>query len=83
MAAADDRRMRSLLAQACCAAGGVTGLWLGFLAELGQPGSAGARGALTDVLLPVGWRVVAGVLAGAGVAWLLNATVLRARPPAR
>jgi len=69
-----------LLAQCCCAAGGLAGLWLGFLAGLGKPGGSDAGAALLRVMVPVGWRVAAGVVAGALVAWWVAALIARLRP---
>jgi len=65
------------LVQACCAAGGVAGLVLGFVAALGQASDPRFASALAAVLVPVGLHVVAGVLAGAFAAWLLL-TAIRA-----
>ena len=69
-----------LLAQCCCAAGGLAGLWLGFLAGLGKPGGPDAGAALLGVMVPVGSRVAAGVVAGALVAWAVAALIPRLRP---
>jgi hypothetical protein len=57
--------MRSLLTQACCVAGGVVGLWLGFFAALEEIAPA-------DTMLVVGWHVVSGVAAGALCAWAVT-----------
>ena len=67
--------MRNLLAQCCCAAGGLAGLWLGFLAAPKEAGSAHVLRALAEVLVPVAWHVGIGVLAGVLVAWMLIVTV--------
>lgn len=72
-----------LLVQFCCGAGGLGGLWLGFLATLGKPASAGSGAALAGVLVPMGWRVVLGAVAGACVASLLRAVVSRVRAAGR
>jgi hypothetical protein len=64
--------LHHLVVQGCCAAGGLTGLWLGFIAAPKRGASPDLPAALAEVLLPVGWRVGAGVLAGALAAWLLG-----------
>ncbi|HEU5109498.1 MAG TPA: hypothetical protein VFT95_13225 [Micromonosporaceae bacterium] len=71
-----------LVVQGCCAAGGLAGLWLGFLAALGRRGDPDAGAALAAVILPVGWRVAAGVIIGALVAWAASVAIpwLRAAP---
>jgi len=69
-----------VLAQCCCAAGGLVGLWLGFLAGLGRHAGTDADAALAAVLVPVGWRVAAGVVAGALVASAVAAVIPRLRP---
>ena len=73
--APDDRFMRNLLAQCCCAAGGLGGLWLGFLAAPKEAGSAHVLRALAQVLIPVAWHVGIGVLTGVLVAWMLTVAV--------
>ena len=75
VARADDRLMRNLLAQCCCAAGGLAGLWLGFLAAPKEAGSAHVLRGLAQVLIPVAWHVGIGVLAGVLVAWMLTVAV--------
>lgn len=77
-AATTAEEVYRLVAQCCCAAGGVAGLWLGFLAGLGKRG--GPDAGLATVLLPVGWRVAAGVVAGALVAWAVSAAIPWLRP---
>jgi hypothetical protein len=72
-----------LLVQCCCAVGGLAGLWLGFLAGLGRPGSPDADAALAAVLVPVGWRVAAGVITGALVAGAVAAAIAWLRPAGR
>lgn len=72
-----------LVVQCCCAAGGLTGLWLGFLAALGTRGGPDADAALLAVMVPVGWRVAAGVVAGALVAWAVRAAIPGLRPASR
>ena len=72
-----------LLVQCCCAAGGLVGLWLGFLAGLGRPGSPEGDAALAAVLVPVGWRVATGVIAGALVAGAVSAAIEWLRPAGR
>lgn len=69
-----------LVVQCCCAAGGLAGLWVGFLAVLGTRGGPDADSALAAVLVPVGWRVVAGVVIGALVAWAVSAAIPWLRP---
>ena len=72
-----------LVVQCCCAAGGLAGLWLGFLAGLGRPGSPDADAALAAVLVPIGWRVAAGVITGALVAGAVSAAIWGLRPAIR
>jgi hypothetical protein len=67
--------LRRLALQCCCAAGGLAGLWFGFLAAPKQDSSPHLLDALAQVLVPVGWRVGLGVLLGAVAAWLLVAIV--------
>jgi hypothetical protein len=67
--------IRRLVMHFCCALGGLAGLWLGFLAAPKHGGSAQLLPALGEVLMPVGWRVGAGVAAGALVAWTLAVAV--------
>ena len=67
--------MRNLLAECCCATGGLIGLWLGFLAGLGKRGGPDADAALAAALATIGWRVAAGVIAGALVAWAVAAAI--------
>jgi hypothetical protein len=73
----------NLLVQICCAAGGLAGLWLGFLAGLGKRGGPDADAALLAVMIPVGWRVAAGVIIGAMVAWAASAAIPWLRPAPR
>ena len=68
-----------LMAQCCCAAGGLAGLSLGFLAALGERGGPDADAALLALMVPVGWRVVAGVAVGALVDWTVTAAISRLR----
>ena len=75
--------LHRLVVQGFCAGGGLTGLWLGFQAAPKQGASAHLPAALAEVMLPVGWRVAAGVLAGAVAAWLVAATFPRLGPGAR
>ena len=75
--------MPNLVVQICCAVGGLAGLWLGFLACLGKRGGPDADAALLAVLVPVGWRVAAGVVIGAMVAWAAFAAIPWLRPAGR
>lgn len=82
VALADE--LRRLALQCCCAAGGLAGLWFGFLAAPKRDSSPHLVEALGQVLVPVGWRVGLGVLLGAAAAWLLTVIVpaLRLATPA-
>jgi hypothetical protein len=80
--AAVREEARRFMLQFVCAAGGLAGLWLGFLAAPKRSSSTQLLPAFAEVLLPVGWRVAAGVVAGALVAWTLSIAVPSLRPHA-
>jgi hypothetical protein len=74
--------LRRLVGQALCAAGGLGGLWLGFLAAPRHSPSTDLLTSFAEVLVPVGWHVAAGVLTGALMAWAASMAVPWLRPPA-
>jgi hypothetical protein len=69
------------VAAVCCTAGGLVGLWQGMLAAPLSPTGAEVFTALAEVLAPVAWRVLVGVLIGVVVSWLLCAVVPGLRAP--
>ena len=71
---------RRLVLQSCCAAGGLAGLWLGFLAAPKHDSSPRLLEAMAEVLVPVAWHVGLGVLAGASAAGLLLVALPALRP---
>jgi hypothetical protein len=75
-----QEELRRFVLQLLCAAGGLAGLWLGFLAAPKDSPSAGLASSLAEVLVPVGWRVGAGVLAGAFLAWTVSIAIPWLRP---
>jgi hypothetical protein len=72
--------LRRFVGQALCAAGGLTGLWLGFLAAPRHSPSTSLVTSFAEVLVPVGWHVGAGVLAGALLAWTVSLAIPWLRP---
>ena len=70
---------RRVVTSICCGAGGIVGLWLGMLAAPMDPGSAQLLAAMGDVMKPIAFHVIAGVVTGALVAHLLCSLTPRSR----